>query len=64
MSTVSEKPVLIRFHQVSKRFRLNRQTTRTVFDLFTRLVRRRKPHEFFWPLQEVSFALTGGVTTG
>lgn len=64
MSTVSEKPVLIRFHQVSKRFRLNRQTTRTVFDLFTRLLRRRKPHEFFWPLQEVSFALTGGVTTG
>lgn len=64
MSTASEKPVLIRFDHVSKRFRLNRQTTRTVFDLFARLARRRKPHEFFWPLQDVSFALTGGITTG
>lgn len=64
MSAASEQPVLIRFAHVSKRFHLNRQTRRTVFDLFTRLLRRRQEQEFFWPLQDVSFALTGGVTTG
>lgn len=64
MSAVSEQPALIRFHHVSKCFRLNRQTRRTVFDLFARLWPRRKAHEYFWPLQDVSFALTGGVTTG
>ena len=64
MSMASEQAALIRFHHVSKRFRLNRQTNRTVFDLFIRLFRRHKAHEYFWPLQDVSFALTGGVTTG
>ncbi len=64
MSTASNPPVLIRFHNVSKKFRLNRQTTRTIFDLFKRFVRRGKPPEYFWPLQDVSFALAGGVTTG
>ena len=62
--TPADRPPLIRFEQVSKRFRLNRQTERTVFDLFARLLRRQKPPEFFWPLQEVSFSLHGGTTTG
>ena len=60
----AEQQPLIRFEQVSKRFRLDRQTDRTVFDLFARLVGRRKAQEFFWPLQAVSFTLHGGTTTG
>lgn len=63
-NTGLDAPALIRFQQVSKKFRLNRQKTRTIFDLFSRLVRRREPQEYFWPLQDVSFTLTGGVTTG
>lgn len=63
-STAAERPMLIRFQHVSKKFRLNRQQMRTVFDLFARLVRRQKNQEYFWPLQDVSFALAGGVTTG
>lgn len=62
--SAAERLPLIRFERVSKRFRLDRQTERTVFDLFARLLGRRKPQEFFWPLQEVSFALHGGTTTG
>ena len=64
MNPTSDQPVLIQFHQVSKRFRLDHQPMRTVFDLFARLLRRRPEPEYFWPLQEVSFQLTGGVTTG
>ena len=64
MSTTPDQPALIRFQHVSKKFRLNRQTTRTIFDLFKRLMRRGAPPEYFWPLQDVSFELTGGVTTG
>lgn len=64
MNIAPARPPLIRFDRVSKRFRLDRQTERTVFDLLARLLRRRKPQEFFWPLQEVSFALHGGTTTG
>ena len=60
----AEQQPLIRFEQVSKRFRLAIQTDRTVFDLFARLIGRRKAQEFFWPLQEVSFSLHGGTTTG
>jgi len=63
MSAAEQLP-LIRFERVSKRFRLDRQTDRTVFDLFARLLRRQKPKEFFWPLQAVSFTLQGGTTTG
>lgn len=64
MSIKQERTALIRFAHVSKKFRLNRQKTRTVFDLFSRLLRRREAQEYFWPLQDVSFALMGGVTTG
>lgn len=64
MSTAHPGAALIRFEHVSKKFRLNRQKTRTIFDLLTRLVRRRQDAEYFWPLQDVSFELTGGVTTG
>ncbi|MCE7983949.1 MAG: ABC transporter ATP-binding protein [Caldilinea sp. CFX5] len=64
MNAAPERLPLIRFEQVSKRFRLDRQTERTVFDLFARLLGRRKPQEFFWPLQAVSFTLQGGTTTG
>ncbi|MEZ4733024.1 MAG: ABC transporter ATP-binding protein [Caldilineaceae bacterium] len=63
-NSTPEQPMLIRFQHVSKKFRLNRQQMRTVFDLFTRLARRQKNYEYFWPLQDVSFTLTGGVTTG
>lgn len=64
MKVAPERLPLIRFEQVSKHFRLDRQTERTVFDLFARLLGRRKPQEFFWPLQAVSFSLYGGTTTG
>lgn len=61
---VADTPALIRFQQVSKKFRLNRQKSRTILDLFARFLRRREAPEYFWPLQEVTFALPGGVTTG
>ncbi|MBX3010552.1 MAG: ABC transporter ATP-binding protein [Caldilineaceae bacterium] len=64
MSSAQPGQPLIRFTQVSKKFRLNRQKTRTIFDLFRRMVRQGATEEFFWPLQAVSFALHGGVTIG
>ncbi len=54
----------IHFEGVSKRFQLDRQTNRSLLELGTRLVGRRPPREYFWPLQDVSFSIPRGVTVG
>ena len=54
----------ILFDGVSKRFQLDRQTERTLLELGTRMMGRRAPREYFWPLQDVSFSVPRGVTVG
>lgn len=63
MAPVAAQP-LIQFNHVSKHFELNRQQERTVFDLLKKLFGRRRRQEFFWPLQDVSFAIGRGLTVG
>ncbi len=55
---------LIRFEQVSKKFELNRQQSRSYLDLVARLFGRRQEREYFWPLRSASFAIGHSVTVG
>ncbi len=55
---------LIRFEQVSKKFELNRQQSRSYLDLLTKIFRRPSQREYFWPLRDVSFTIGHGVTVG
>jgi ABC-type polysaccharide/polyol phosphate transport system ATPase subunit len=54
----------IHFAGVSKRFQLDRQTNRSLLELGTRVLGRRPPREYFWPIQDVSFTIPRGVTVG
>jgi len=53
---------LIRFERVSKKFELNRQQSRSYFDLLAKVFRRSKERAYFWPLHDVSFTIGQGVT--
>lgn len=55
---------LIHFECVSKQFELNRQQSRSYFDLLAKVFRRSRAREYFWPLRDVSFAIGKGVTVG
>lgn len=62
---------VIAFENVSKRFLLHHERTRSVQDLFVRKFARRKPPdtgesslEEFWALREVSFAVAQGEMLG
>jgi len=63
VASVAAQP-LIEFNHVSKRFELNRQQERTVFDLLKKLFGRRRRQEFFWPLRDVSLTIGAGLTVG
>ncbi len=56
---------LIELKSISKRFRIRREQQRSLQDSFIRLLRRqRDPHEFFWPLRDVSFSVYPGDSIG
>lgn len=60
----SGKTPLIVFENVSKRFRLNQETDRSLMDLLRRPFTKAKEPSYFWPLRDVSFELHRGEALG
>jgi lipopolysaccharide transport system ATP-binding protein len=57
------KPI-VRFENVSKRFRIHHERARSIQDLLVSGFRRRDTSEEFWALRDISFVAEPGVSLG